>query len=553
MGSDASDASAVLPDGPSPEQPLPELTELTARLAELRAELVQPPAMRVALPELADLMAALAELGAELGPPAVEPAPPAAGLVPPSALPEIPALAESPARSVEGAGLSDPEGRTPPATPPAETEASAEAAGSAGAERAPKASAKAAGSARVEGAPGAARRPRRKLRRRVAVAAVVAGCAVVSSSTAQPLRAVRVDAPLGLPPVDRLMTAGLASAGWQAESPVDTRAELGALMARERSQQTQSPLGAWRPVTKAAVTAASLDAPPFAAATAQAADAQAVQAAITFALAQVGKPYQWGAQGPDAYDCSGLTRRSYAAAGIALPRTSAEQARAGRPVRLADLMPGDLVFWAYTPTDVRTVHHVALYLGGGLVVQAPQPGGFVELAPMWLDGYAGAVRVAAGGLRATLALTIDPRTGAPVPAPAGISGTTGTAGTPTSPGAAPTGSAPPAAPSSTAAPSDPPPATSTGPTPSPTPPDTTSPSNPPPTSSPPSTPDPTPPPTSASPPADSTTPDPSGSAPSTAPSGSDPSGSAPSSPGATEPSAAPTSSAGTASPTATGP
>src|SRR6266542_3200709 len=98
MGSDASDASAALPDGPAPEQPL------------------------------ADLMAALAELGAELGPPAVEPAPPAAGLVPPSALPEIPALAESPARSVEGAGLSDPEGRTPPATPPAETEASAEAA-----------------------------------------------------------------------------------------------------------------------------------------------------------------------------------------------------------------------------------------------------------------------------------------------------------------------------------------------------------------------------------------------------------------------------------------
>jgi cell wall-associated NlpC family hydrolase len=123
---------------------------------------------------------------------------------------------------------------------------------------------------------------------------------------------------------------------------------------------------------------------------------QAVTVAITYALSQVGKPYVWGATGPDTYDCSGLVQRSYSMAGVSLPRTSREQARVGTPVQLADLLPGDLLFWAYNPADLSTVHHVAMYLGDGKIVQAPQPGEFVEVTSLWLDGYAGAVRVATG-------------------------------------------------------------------------------------------------------------------------------------------------------------
>lgn len=129
---------------------------------------------------------------------------------------------------------------------------------------------------------------------------------------------------------------------------------------------------------------------------------QAVSVAVGYALEQVGKPYVWGATGPDTYDCSGLVQRSYAMAGVSLPRTSREQARVGTPVELADLLPGDLLFWAYNPGDLGTVHHVAMYLGDGRIVQAPQPGEYVEVTSLWLNGYAGAVRVATGPADTTL-------------------------------------------------------------------------------------------------------------------------------------------------------
>src|SRR6185312_6494551 len=99
---------------------------------------------------------------------------------------------------------------------------------------------------------------------------------------------------------------------------------------------------------------------------------------------------------------SGLVQRSYAMAGIALPRTSREQARVGKAVELPDVLPGDLLFWAYDPADLSTVHHVALCLGDGKIVQSPQPGEFVEVTTMWLSGYAGAVRVATGPATAAL-------------------------------------------------------------------------------------------------------------------------------------------------------
>lgn len=100
----------------------------------------------------------------------------------------------------------------------------------------------------------------------------------------------------------------------------------------------------------------------------------AAGAAIAFALAQIGKPYVWGATGPNSYDCSGLMLRAYEAAGILLPRVSRQQFHAGAHVAVTDAQPGDLLFWAYDPNDVRTIHHVAMYLGGNEIVEAQQSG-----------------------------------------------------------------------------------------------------------------------------------------------------------------------------------
>ena len=97
--------------------------------------------------------------------------------------------------------------------------------------------------------------------------------------------------------------------------------------------------------------------------------------AIEFALAQRGKPYVWGATGPDAYDCSGLTLRAYEAAGISLPRVSRDQWRAGAHLPVQQAQPGDLLFWAHDPSRPDdTIHHVAIYLGGNQVVEAQQSG-----------------------------------------------------------------------------------------------------------------------------------------------------------------------------------
>jgi len=116
------------------------------------------------------------------------------------------------------------------------------------------------------------------------------------------------------------------------------------------------------------------------------------RAALDFAASQLGKPYVWGATGPDSYDCSGLTGAAYRAAGVNLPRTSRQQWYAGTHVELGALMPGDLLFWADDTADPSTIHHVALYAGNGQMIAAPQTGDVVKVQPVYLDGYIGAVR-----------------------------------------------------------------------------------------------------------------------------------------------------------------
>ena len=102
--------------------------------------------------------------------------------------------------------------------------------------------------------------------------------------------------------------------------------------------------------------------------------------AVHFALAQLGKPYRWGAEGPRSYDCSGLVQTAYRAAGVSLPRVSRQQYHAGRHVPVSALRAGDLVFYAHDRRDPRTIHHVGIYLGNGRMVESPKPGKTVRIA-----------------------------------------------------------------------------------------------------------------------------------------------------------------------------
>ncbi|MFF7890695.1 NlpC/P60 family protein [Streptomyces sp. NPDC007907] len=108
--------------------------------------------------------------------------------------------------------------------------------------------------------------------------------------------------------------------------------------------------------------------------------------AVRYALRQLGKPYEWGAEGPRTYDSSGLTSRAWAEAGAPVPRTSQEQWRRLERIPLAELRPGDLVVYFEKAT------HIALYLGDGLVVQAPRPGARVKVSPIAANPVLGAVR-----------------------------------------------------------------------------------------------------------------------------------------------------------------
>ncbi|MFF8195960.1 NlpC/P60 family protein [Streptomyces bobili] len=108
--------------------------------------------------------------------------------------------------------------------------------------------------------------------------------------------------------------------------------------------------------------------------------------AVRYAVRQLGKPYEWGAEGPKSYDCSGLTSEAWRAAGSPIPRTSQEQWAELKHIPLTELRPGDLVIYFPEAT------HVAIYLGEGRVVQAPRPGAEVKVSPIAANPVLGAVR-----------------------------------------------------------------------------------------------------------------------------------------------------------------
>jgi cell wall-associated NlpC family hydrolase len=98
---------------------------------------------------------------------------------------------------------------------------------------------------------------------------------------------------------------------------------------------------------------------------------------INFALAQLGKPYEWGATGPNSYDCSGLTQASYAAAGIRIGRVTTQQATDGAPVdwHAGPLHPGDLILMDH-------LTHVGMALDATHMIQAPHTGTVIQISPI---------------------------------------------------------------------------------------------------------------------------------------------------------------------------
>jgi cell wall-associated NlpC family hydrolase len=97
--------------------------------------------------------------------------------------------------------------------------------------------------------------------------------------------------------------------------------------------------------------------------------------AIAFARAQIGKPYVFGATGPNSYDCSGLIQAAYKAAGVGLPRTTYQQILIGKNISQSDLIPGDLIF--------PDAGHVQLYSGNGNIIEAPESGQNVKERKIW--------------------------------------------------------------------------------------------------------------------------------------------------------------------------
>jgi cell wall-associated NlpC family hydrolase len=115
--------------------------------------------------------------------------------------------------------------------------------------------------------------------------------------------------------------------------------------------------------------------------------------ALAWAFSELGKPYLWGGTGPDSFDCSGLTQYVWRQAGVQIPRVAADQYAWTIPVPLSQLLPGDLVFFGKTD-----IHHVGIYIGDGLMINAPHTGTVVQVSSIWWSDLAGFGRVHAPGV-----------------------------------------------------------------------------------------------------------------------------------------------------------
>lgn len=110
--------------------------------------------------------------------------------------------------------------------------------------------------------------------------------------------------------------------------------------------------------------------------------------AIGWVFSELGKPYLWGGAGPDQFDCSGLMQYAWYQAGVDIPRVAADQDSWTVPVPLSQLMPGDLVFFG-----TSDIHHVGMYIGNGLMINAPHTGDVIRVSSIWWSDLAGFGRV----------------------------------------------------------------------------------------------------------------------------------------------------------------
>jgi cell wall-associated NlpC family hydrolase len=174
---------------------------------------------------------------------------------------------------------------------------------------------------------------------------------------------------------EKAHVSALKSARQAALAAEAAAAAARAAAAAAASQQSSTQTPTWAPSSGASATQGDI--------------------AANWALSQIGKPYQWGAAGPDTYDCSGLTMEAWAQAGVALLHYTGYQWEEGPHVSLDDLEPGDLLFYATDNSDPATIHHVGIYIGNGEMVDAPYTGAFVRIDSIYQPGIPiGAVRPA---------------------------------------------------------------------------------------------------------------------------------------------------------------
>lgn len=147
-----------------------------------------------------------------------------------------------------------------------------------------------------------------------------------------------------------------------------TAAQRARVAAAAVGARTKTPSPAPRPTNTPAPASSPASTPAPAAST-------EAEKAVSFAYAQLGKPYAWGATGPDSYDCSGLVQAAWAAAGVSIPRTTYEQWAALPHIPASSIQPGDLLLY-------EAEGHVAIYVGGGYIIDAPRTGLTVEKIPM---------------------------------------------------------------------------------------------------------------------------------------------------------------------------
>jgi cell wall-associated NlpC family hydrolase len=160
----------------------------------------------------------------------------------------------------------------------------------------------------------------------------------------------------------------------------ETDARVVALAEQERRRQEEAALAAATAAATAVGVVPDVAAPSDAAAR-----------AVAAARSMLGTPYQWGAVGPDRFDCSGLTSWAYRQAGIAIPRTSRAQYAALPKVPVAAMAPGDLVFYA-SGSDPGSIHHVGIYAGDGVMIHAPRTGDVVKVSAVSPSAVYGVVR-----------------------------------------------------------------------------------------------------------------------------------------------------------------